>query len=86
MKSRAVIEQIDTMLAHLKLTLKCCSAYEDLKDLRYDAANETVVCTFLGGILPDGKRDTWRLDINVACDSKASIIHDVEQRLYSFFV
>lgn len=85
MKSKFTIEQINVMLAHLKLAYKCCNMYADLKDLTYNAEDETVVCTYWGALLPDGGRETYKIDINVACDSFAAMIHDVEQRLYKFF-
>ena len=85
MKTNYTIKRIETMLAHLKLTFKCCNMYEDLKDLTYNAEDETVTCTYWGSRLPDGGRETCKIDINVACDSNAAMIHDVEQRLYKFF-
>lgn len=85
MKSKFQINQINTMLAHLKLAFKCCNMYSDIKDLMYNPAKETVDCLYYGSRLPDGGRETYLLEINVACDSYSAMIHDVEERLYKFF-
>ena len=85
MKTKFQIEQINTMLKHLSMAMKYCNMYADLKELVYDPENEIVNAYYWGFMKSDNTRELYKKDINVACDSYAAMIHDVEQACYKFF-
>lgn len=84
-KSDFQVMQIDTMLKHLTLAFRHCNLYNDIKEMRYNKENETVDVIYWGAMNSRHERETYKLEVNVACDSYAAIIHDVEQRVYKFF-
>lgn len=81
MKSEFQVQQINTMLKHLTLAFRHCNMYNDLKEMYYNKENETVEVIYW----INKQQETTKLEINVACDSYAAMIHDVEQRVYKFF-
>ena len=85
MKSKFQIEQINTMLKHLLMAYKYCNMYSDLYDMIYNPERETVDVFYYGYMKSDHTRETYKLEVNVACDSYAAMIDDVEKKLYKFF-
>lgn len=85
MKSDFQVQQINTMLKHLLLAYKHCNMYNDLKDIIYDKEHAEVIVAYYGYFNADHEREVYHLTIDVACDSYATMIHNVEQRLYKFF-
>ena len=85
MKSKFQVDQINTMLKHLLMAFKYCNMYNDLKDMIYNPETETVEVMYWGAMNSQHERETYKLDVNVACDSYSAMIHDVEQRVYKFF-
>ena len=80
-KSNFQVQQINTMLKHLTLAFRHCNMYNDLKEMYYNNENETVEVIYW----INKQQETAKLEVNVACDSYAAMIHDVEQRVYKFF-
>ena len=80
-KSNFQVQQINTMLKHLTLAFRHCNMYNDLKEMYYNNENETVEVIYW----INKQQETGKLEVNVACDSYAAMIHDVEQRVYKFF-
>ena len=80
-KSNFQVQQINTMLKHLTLAFRHCNMYNDLKEMYYNNENETVEVVYW----INKHQETAKLEVNVACDSYAAMIHDVEQRVYKFF-
>ena len=80
-KSNFRVQQINTMLKHLTLAFRHCNMYNDLKEMYYNNENETVEVIYW----INKQQETGKLEVNVACDSYAAMIHDVEQRVYKFF-
>lgn len=85
MKSDFQVQQINTMLKHLLLAYKHCNLYSDLKDMIYDKEKQEVIVSYYGGINQFNTREVYHVTVNVACDSNAAMIHDIEDRLYHFF-
>lgn len=81
-KSNFQVQQINTMLKHLTLAFRHCNMYNDLKEMYYNNENETVEVIYW----INKQQETAKLEVNVACDSYAAMIHDVEQRVYKFFL
>lgn len=81
MKSDFQVQQINTMLKHLTLAFRHCNMYNDLKEMYYNKEKETVEVIYW----INKQQETAKLVVNVACDSYAAMIHDVEQRVYKFF-
>lgn len=81
MKSNFQVMQIDTMLKHLTLAFRHCNMYADLKEMHYNKEDETVEVIYW----INKQQETAKLVVNVACDSYAAMIHDVEQRVYKLF-
>ena len=81
MKSDFQVMQIDTMLKHLTLAFRHCNLYNDIQAMYYNKENETVEVIYW----MNNQQQKGKLEINVACDSYAAMIHDVEQRVYKFF-
>lgn len=84
MKSKFQVDQINTMLKHLLMAYKYCNMYSTLNDLSYDPDREVVNASWHAESDIE-KKHPYVLEINVACDSYAAMIHDVEQRVYKFF-
>ena len=84
-KTEFQLQQINTMLKHLLLAYKHCNLYSDLKDMIYDKEREEVIVSYYGYMKSDHTREVYHVTINVACDSYAAMIHDIEDRLYHFF-
>ena len=79
-------QNVDTMLKHLKMAMSYCNIYNDIKDLTYDPIKEAVICEYYPGTLEQRHQGiTYKLEINVACDSNSAMIKDVITRLDSFF-
>ena len=85
MKTQTQIMEINVMLKHLCLAMKYCNIYADLKELVYNAENETVEAYYFGYMKSDGTRELYKTDVNVACDSNSAMISDVVNRLNHFF-
>ena len=86
MKTERELNKIEEMLFFLKLALKKCSIYQDIRAITYDQEKEAVIVTYFTGT--DAERlqgITYTLEINVACDSNSAMIKDVITRLDSFF-
>lgn len=75
-KSNFQVQQINTMLKHLTLAFRHCNMYNDLKEMYYNNENETVEVIYW----INKQQETAKLEVNVACDSYATMIHDVEQK------
>ena len=83
--SKTEITEINTMLKHLLMAYKYCRMYADLKDMIYNPERETVDVFYYGYMKADHTREVYKLEVNVACDSHAAMIDDVEKKLYKFF-
>ena len=78
--------QIDTMLAHLKMALGYCNIYQDIISLEYDPDKEIVICAYAASAyVSASNRPMYKLEINVACDSNSAMIKDVVEQLDKFF-